>query len=254
MDGLIGALAHCGLPCQRADWDMIANQLLQRLPPEELTRLLPMGEQLMVPTGFLALPRHKSTPALLFPLSGVLCLVARVETHAPLQLAMVGREGLIDAGWLQGAASPAMGVRVQQAGEAWYLPATAGRLAARASPSLDGLQARYQLQQRQALAIAAACLHFHTLQQRLARWLLMTQDRIQGDGFHVTQGELAHLLGVRRAGVSVAIGRLQSAGLLHHQRAWLRVENRAGLRQLTCSCYELEFTTMLSSRSSVPVS
>ncbi|MFN5046586.1 Crp/Fnr family transcriptional regulator [Roseateles sp.] len=224
---------------------MIANLLLQCLPPEELTRLLPLGEQIAVPAGSLLLPPHEPPPALLFPLSGMLCLVTRLEAHAPLQLGMVGREGLVESAWLLGPALASMGVQVQQAGQAWCLPASAQRLAARASPSLEGLQDRYQLRQRQALATRAACLHFHTLQQRLALWLLMAQDRLQGEGFHVTQIELGQLLGVRRAGVSMAIGQLQSAGLLQHRRAWLRIDDRAGLQALACVCYRQERVDLL---------
>lgn len=219
---------------------MTANLLLQCLPREELTRLLPLGEQIALPAGSLLLPPHGPAPALLFPLSGMLCLVTRLETHAPLQLGMVGREGLVESAWLLGPAVAAMGVQVQQAGEAWCLPASAQRLAARASPSLEGLQHHYRLRQRQALATRAACLHFHSLQQRLALWLLMAQDRLQGEGFHVTQMELGQLLGVRRAGVSLAIGQLQSAGLLQHRRAWLRIDDRAGLQALACVCYRHE--------------
>jgi CRP-like cAMP-binding protein len=86
-------------------------------------------------------------------------------------------------------------------------------------------------------ATAAACLHFHTLQARLARWLLMGQDRAKGDGFAITQEWMAQLLGVRRVSVTVAASHMQAAGLIRYHRGWVEVGDRPGLEALACSCY-----------------
>ena len=86
-------------------------------------------------------------------------------------------------------------------------------------------------------AVSAACLRFHLIGPRLARWLLMTQDRASSDSFHVTQEFLSYLLGVRRVGITAAAGALQLAGLIEYRRGTLVVLNRRGLEAAACGCY-----------------
>jgi CRP-like cAMP-binding protein len=87
------------------------------------------------------------------------------------------------------------------------------------------------------LTTSAACLRYHRIGPRLARWLLMTQDRAHADSFHVTQEFLAYMLGVRRVGITAAASALQRAGLIEYTRGNLRVLDRAGLEAAACSCY-----------------
>jgi CRP-like cAMP-binding protein len=90
------------------------------------------------------------------------------------------------------------------------------------------------------LAVSAACLRFHMIAPRLARWLLMTQDRAGSERFHVTHEFLGYMLGVRRVGVTAAAGELQRAGLIEYSRGDLRVLDRAGLEAAACSCYRAD--------------
>jgi CRP-like cAMP-binding protein len=96
---------------------------------------------------------------------------------------------------------------------------------------------RYLFVQLRQSATAAACLHFHALAARLARWLLMGHDRSAGSGFAITHEVMAQLLGVRRAGVTVAAGTLQAAGLVRYHRGWITLCNRTGLEGAACVCY-----------------
>jgi len=98
------------------------------------------------------------------------------------------------------------------------------------------------------VAQSAACNHFHSLEQRCCRWMLMTHDRMRSDEFLLTQEFLAMMLGVQRTGVSAAAGALQSAGLIRYRRGVVTILNRSGLRQRACECYEIsrqEFDRLL---------
>jgi CRP-like cAMP-binding protein len=98
------------------------------------------------------------------------------------------------------------------------------------------------------VAQSAACNHFHTLQQRCCRWLLMTQDRMPGNEFLLTQEFLAMMLGVQRTGVTAAAGALQRAGLITYTRGNVNVLDRRGLKRLSCECYNVskkEFDRLL---------
>ncbi len=216
---------------------MTANQLLDHLPTAELRRLLACGTQVPMQGGQLLATQGMPARALLFPVQGFVCLAAPLDDHPALQVGMVGREGVLGVQLLLGIAASPVGAQVQEAGQAWSLPAAALRRALPTSPGLRRLLMRYLLVQLRNTAITAACLHFHTLQARLARWLLMGQDRAAGDGFAVTQQGLAQLLGVRRVGVTVAAGGLQEAGLIRYHRGWITVSNRTGLEAAACGCY-----------------
>jgi CRP-like cAMP-binding protein len=85
----------------------------------------------------------------------------------------------------------------------------------------------------------AACNRLHEVDERLARWLLMSQDRLSGDLVPLTQEFLAHMLGTRRASVSVAAGILQKAGLITYKRGTVKIENRARLEEAACNCYDI---------------
>ncbi|MBI3346114.1 MAG: Crp/Fnr family transcriptional regulator [Burkholderiales bacterium] len=216
---------------------MNANQLLDHLPAAELRRLLALSVRVSLQGGQQPAVQDMPARALLFPLQGFVCLVTPLDAHPPVQVGMVGREGVLGAQLLLGVAASPVSVRVQEAGLAWSLPAAALRRLLPGSPGLRRLLMRYLLVQLRLSATAAACLHFHALQARLARWLLMGQDRAEGEGFAVTQEALAHLLGVRRVGVTVAAGQLQEAGLIHYHRGWISVSDRAGLEGVACGCY-----------------
>jgi CRP-like cAMP-binding protein len=213
------------------------NQLLDHLPAAELRRLLAHSLQVTLHSGELLATQDLPTRALLFPLQGFVSLATPLDAHPLLQVGMVGREGVVGHQLLLGVAASPVTIQVQQGGLAWRVPALTLRRQLIASPTLRRLLMRYLMVQLRDTATAAACLHFHPLQARLARWLLMGQDRAGGEGFAVTQESMAQLLGVRRVGVTVAAGRLQLAGLIRYHRGWIRITEVAGLEAAACSCY-----------------
>ncbi|HEV6967011.1 MULTISPECIES: Crp/Fnr family transcriptional regulator [Roseateles] len=222
---------------------MIANQLLDHLPAAELRRLLASCAQVPLLEGQPLASQDRPSHGLLFPLQGFICLVTSLDAHLPVQVGMVGREGVLGVQLQLGVAASPVSALVQESGQAWSMTATTLRRALPVSPGLRRLLMRYLGVQLRHSVTAASCLHFHALQARLARWLLMGQDRAQGDGFAVTQEELAHLLGVRRVGVTVAASGLQEAGLIRYHRGWMEVCDRAGLERAACSCYAQDLTS-----------
>lgn len=230
-------MAHSAAGGSRPDWHMAINQLLAHLPAAEQTRLLKQSIQVPLRSGQRLAVQDMPARTLLFPLHGCISLLTPLDAHPLLQVGMVGSEGVLGAQLLLGVAASPVTVLVQQEGQAWAMPASVLRQELPASPGLRRLLMRYLHVQLRQSATASACLHFHALQARLARWLLMGQDRCLGDGFAVTQEAMAHLLGVRRVGVTVAAGCLQAAGLIRYHRGWITVSDRAGLEGAACICY-----------------
>lgn len=216
---------------------MPSNQLLNHLPATERQRLLRHGKQVPLHEGARLVAQDQPLRALLFPLQGFVCLVTPLDAHPPVQLGMVGPEGVLGAQALLGALTSPVSFHVQERGQAWRLTTDELRRALPLNPGLGRLLARYALVQLRHACTEAACLHFHPLQARLARWLLMGDDRTEADRLAVTHECLAQLLGVRRAGVTVAAGALQHAGLIRYQRGWITICDRPGLQNLACSCY-----------------
>jgi CRP-like cAMP-binding protein len=104
-------------------------------------------------------------------------------------------------------------------------------------PELDRLLHRYSQFVFETVSQSAACNRLHVIEQRCARWLLMSQDRVGRDEFNLTQESLAEMLGVRRPGVTVAMGELEKAGLIAHSRGMIAVVDRPGLENASCECY-----------------
>ncbi len=213
------------------------NHLIELLPAPDRRRLLARCEAVPLElTQGLCLPGV----ALLhvhFPLDSFISLVAQLEGHPGLEVGMVGREGVLGASLALGVAAAPLQALVQGAGTAWRIAVPDFLAELARSPALQHYLHRYLYVRMAQLATSAACLRFHLIEPRLARWLLMSQDRAHADHFQVTHAFLAYMLGVRRVGVTVAAGALQRRGLIHYHRGALQVLDRPGLEASACSCY-----------------
>ena len=172
-----------------------------------------------------------------FPVDGFISLITPIEAHAGLEVGMVGREGMVGMQLGLGVSRTPWRAVVQGPGLVWQLEAAAFRAELVRSLPLQRLLHRYIQVRVVQLAGAAACLRYHLIGPRLARWLLMSQDRAHRAQFRVTHEFLAYMLGVRRVGVTVAAGALQRAGLITYHRGELTVLDRTGLEGVACSCY-----------------
>jgi hypothetical protein len=226
--------------------DPLANSLIAGLPRAEQRRLLADCEPVELVFGNMLCQPGTPLRDACFPLTGCIGLAAAVNGHPPLDMALVGSEGMLGLSLALGIGSnvPMLGI-VKCPGHALRMPAARFRRELAQSPGLARAVDRQLFVLLAQLARTAACTSFHEVQARLARWLLMLHDRAHADHFHLTHELLADMLGVQRSAVTIAAGAMQKAHVISYSRGEIQVLDRAGLEAMSCECYQ-------SSRSPPP--
>lgn len=215
----------------------VENHLIELLPRKDRVSLLAICRPVRLVLAEVLCEPGTRTRHVYFPTGGFISLVARLEGHPGLEVGMVGREGMLGAQLGLGVMTSPLHALVQGPGAAWRIGAgDFRRELARSAPLRRGLD-RYLYVLMAQLATSATCLRFHSIGPRLARWLLMSQDRAHADRFRVTHEFLAYMLGVRRVGVTTAAVALQRSGLIDYRRGELTVLDRRGLEAAACMCY-----------------
>lgn len=215
----------------------VENHLIQLLPRKDRMRLLHVCEQVeLVPTKVLCEPGNP-THHIYFPTEGFISLIGLNDGTPDLEIGMVGREGMLGAQVALGVPTAPLRALVQGAGTAWRVNTAAFRRELALNSALRRGVDRYIYVLMAQMATSTACPRFHLIGQRLARCLLMSQDRASADKFRVTQELLAYRLGVRRVGITAAARILQSNRLIEYRRGDLTVLDRKGLEAAACSCY-----------------
>ncbi len=233
------------------------NELLSMLPPVELGQLRPLLTRVHLVNGQTLHEAGERIGQVFFVEQGFISMVADADDSSPgTEVGLIGREGMVGLPALLGSQAVSFNRAVVQ------MPGNAQRLAAQAlRDSADALPVLWRLL-LQALEVSmaqvaqtAACNSQHTVAHRLARWLLMAHERVDGDELLLKQNFLAKMLAVRRAGVAGALASLEATGVISQRRGRILVCDRAGLEAAACGCYGRvqAFAAAVAARNPDPV-
>ncbi len=231
-----------------------SNQLLACLPEEEWARLGPLLEKVRLPVGQSLYESGAAFRHVFFPLCGTVALHGMTESGDSSVLSLVGPEGMVGVSSFMGGRSMSSHATVLAEGEFLRMRAEDLLREFERSVPLLHLLLRYTQALIAQMAQTSVCNRHHTLEKALSRCLLLCLDRAPGLELHLTHGQLAQLLGVRREGVSEAAARLQRQGLIRYARGRMVVLDRPGLEKGTCECYgviKTEYDRLLPLRLAV---
>jgi CRP-like cAMP-binding protein len=217
----------------------IQNSLLAALPRKSYLRLAPGLAPVELVFGEVLYEAGDPIRDVYFPTQSLVSLLTLVEGHLALEVGMVGREGMVGITLALGADVSPVRALVQGAGPALKMNGQRFRSELNASPPLQRELQRYIYAMMVQISQTAGCNRFHVVEARLARWLLMTRDRVRSGQFRMTHEFLSHMLGVRRVGVTEAASALQRRKLIEYSRGNITILDDRGLEAACCSCYQV---------------
>lgn len=224
------------------------NRLLAALPAEEYQRLVPHLEWITLPLAQVLHEPGDPITHVYFPHRALVSLVSTMEDGSAIEVGLIGGEGITGVPALIGDGVITHRALVQVAGDAVRLPAEVLKAEFVRGGNLQSLILRYMQALLTQVSQAAACNRLHSLEERLARWLLLVQDALDSNEFPLTQEFIAQMIGVRRSSVTVAAGNLQQAGMIAYSRGKITILNRENLEDTACECYraiKTEFSRLI---------
>ena len=215
-----------------------SNQLLNCLPANNRTQFIDKCELINLNLNEVLGDSGEKITSIYFPVEGIISWEKKIADSPYLVISLIGNEGMLCISLMFGVEITPCRSVVQKAGYALRISATDFMQQIELNPALDVLLKRYVYVNHAQLLQSTACNLFHVLEKRLARLLLMFQDKSQSAKLHITQELLAQMLGVRRVAVTKAAGSLQRQKLISYSRGELTIEDSAGLKAASCSCLQ----------------
>jgi CRP-like cAMP-binding protein len=216
-----------------------SNRLLATLPKNEYNRLFPKLTKVSLVLGEVLYEPGDVIKYVYFPNDSIISLISELSETSLLEVGMVGNEGIAGLAVFMGVSFSSTRAVVQGSGSAMRMSSATVRRESNRLGSLHHILHRYSHSLLTQVSQSSACNQFHLVDARLARWLLMTNDRLAAKEFPLTQEFLSTMLGVRREGVSRAAGALQAGKLIRYSRGVITILNRRGLEAKSCQCYAI---------------
>lgn len=217
---------------------LIANRVLASLPPGEYKRLHAHLEPIALKFGQVLYEPGRAIKHVYFPDNCLISLLTAVDKRRSLEVGMVGNEGMAGMPFILGMGVSGVRAIVQGGGNALRMASGQFRIEFDRNRTLQEALFRYTYALMAQISQTAACNRFHEAESRLSRWLLMTRDRVGADEFLLTHEFLAHMLGLRRVGVTEAASALKRRKLISYTRGKIQILDVRGLKRSSCSCYQ----------------
>ncbi|MGA7109982.1 MAG: Crp/Fnr family transcriptional regulator [Terracidiphilus sp.] len=218
---------------------VLSNLLLNSIPAGERKTLVASMEQIELPSGTILYRTGEQPEFAHFMTSGIASVVTFMANGSGVEVGLIGKEGLVEAVNLLGPASPPTTAFIQVEGTALRMRFAELRKKFLVPGPLQSRILEFVQRNGFILSQLAACNGKHEIEERLSRWLLMVQDRVESDQFYLTQEFLAEMLGIRRTSVSATAASLQKSGLIQYRRGNIRIVDRARLQAAACECYPI---------------
>jgi CRP-like cAMP-binding protein len=216
---------------------VLNNQLLAALSTEKYQRLIPYLELVKLPLRQVLHEPGEKIEYVYFPTDAMISLVSIMQDGSTVEVALVGKEGMVGIPVILGGNFTITQAVVQIAGSALRMEANVLKIEFDCPGELQCLLLCYVQALFTQVSQSAACNRLHSVEERLARWLLTVQDCLQTSEFPMTQEYIAQMLGSRRSGVTVAAGTLQQAGIISYRRGKIKILNQEDLENTACECY-----------------
>jgi CRP-like cAMP-binding protein len=220
------------------------NHLLAALPERVFDSITPHLDLIAMPLGEVLYESGDQLHHVYFPTTAILSMYYVIEDGASVEIAGVGNEGVLGISLFMGGSPPPGRATVQTGGFCYrlkwrYMQDEFNRIGGRRSGALQNLLLRYTQAMLTQMSQAAVCNRYHSVEQQMCRWLLLTLDRSPTNELTMTQELIASMLGVRREGITETAGNLQRAGLISYRRGHITVLDRSGLEARACECYSV---------------
>jgi CRP-like cAMP-binding protein len=217
----------------------VGNYILASLPENEFLNLKPHLQTVSLSPETLIYQINEPIEYIYFPTTSMLSWIATTSEGERVEVGVVGWEGIVGVQELLGYQISPFTVEVELPGEALRVRTDKFRVQFNESPLMQRILFHYTYTALTQLAQSSVCNRFHTVEERMSRWLLLAHDRCAGDELSLTQEILAGMIGARRPAVSIVIGNLQKAGLLRSERGRITILDREGVEQTACECYRV---------------